>query len=816
MRKKANSFIILSSVLFISMLRASSLETTLDNWPCSYLDPETVRRINPREVHTIVEVGSSNGLNAVRLSKYYKCPVFIFEADSKQLQTIEPFAKSSINENIAPYPQVTQISLQKWTLQLGEWMQQINIANVDLLCVDVPTSLQVFKNFGEHLRNVKYIIICKDSLTHESKQYLAAEGFQSFFDDVSIFNTVLFVRKVFSCDSMVNSNDLQKFSTSELLSFNTPILDPLIVGDNHSELIHAAFTNNHDAFHSVYSQKSLDINYQDSHGNTALITAASRNASYPLIKLLQISSTDCSIKNENGCTALMVAAATGSADTLLALLRDPRGFATIDIPNNLGMTAEETARLNHHSEIADLIQVRIFNTPVLEPSTMNNKNFDVNYQDAYGNTSLIIAASCNNRVLLQELLQLPTTDCSLQNKNGCTALMIAAAFNYIDIVNDLLADSRGAATIDMRNNIGMDAEEIARLSCSQEIVKLLNFKRDGNSSKEYLKHIIPEKILICGICKDVVFFLPNTIKTIENIGGLFDDYKVIVYENDSTDGTQTMLRQWSDANGNVDITCEKTDRQQLVNEVINSDDNKNPFRIELIAKARNILLDKIMSDQYDEYSYVIMIDMDFTYLPRADGIIEVFRSKREWDAVFSYGVGQTNTYWDWYAFRDFNQPLGPELLGCDWFGPKRWSLHKNDEWCPVYSAFGGCGIYKRESIRGCRYSSTVTSDLEKVAKRIIDSGKASNHPVIEKYLMDTQHLNQKINIFSMHTNLPRITDQTVGIVLNEDPQALVWRMNSFVYQYPVVCEHVPFHASMAERGHGKLFINPRLVFRYER
>lgn len=61
--------------------------------------------------------------------------------------------------------------------------------------------------------------------------------------------------------------------------------------------------------------------------------------------------------------------------------------------------------------------------------------------------------------------------------------------------------------------------------------------------------------------------------------------------------------------------------------------------------------------------------------------------------------------------------------------------------------------------------------------------------------------------------LPQIKHRGVGVLLYEDP--LVWRMSSLVYQYPSVCEHVPFHASMIAHGHGKLFINPRLVLKYE-
>ena len=32
------------------------------------------------------------------------------------------------------------------------------------------------------------------------------------------------------------------------------------------------------------------------------------------------------------------------------------------------------------------------------------------------------------------------------------------------------------------------------------------------------------------------------------------------------------------------------------------------------------------------------------------------------------------------------------------------------------------------------------------------------------------------------------------------------------YNFPVICEHVPFHASMIARGYDKLFVLPPLIY----
>ncbi len=339
------------------------------------------------------------------------------------------------------------------------------------------------------------------------------------------------------------------------------------------------------------------------------------------------------------------------------------------------------------------------------------------------------------------------------------------------------------------------------------------YSRELHEKDRYPSHVIPEKVIICGVCKDIAYRLNDMIGVIEKIGGLFEDYKVIIYENNSSDGTQNILLKWVERNPNVSIQSEWLTPDQLKEIVINMNEDGTFFKVDLIARARNIVLEKVMGSEYDAYPYMIMVDMDFKTPPAPEGIIEVFESEEEWDAVFAYGMSRVNQYWDWYAFRDNLEPFGAELIGYDWFAPKTWSLTTKDPWYPVYSAFGGLGIYKKGSIKGCQYSGIVTKDMETLAKKIIEKGP--NHPVIKKYLKDSAHLKEYVNIFTPSTELPYIRDRKVGIILQDEPDALIWRMNSFVYQYPVTCENVSFHASMIIGGHGKLFINPRLIFYYE-
>lgn len=325
--------------------------------------------------------------------------------------------------------------------------------------------------------------------------------------------------------------------------------------------------------------------------------------------------------------------------------------------------------------------------------------------------------------------------------------------------------------------------------------------------------IIPHKVIICGVCRDIAERIPYSMHIMENIGALFEDYKIIAYENNSKDETPQLLKQWQLKNSKVLALSEHVSKPDLDRLIINRLDNGAYYRPELIARARNIVLDQALSDTYKEFTYVIWMDMDFKLEPNYAGIEETFASTKEWDAVFAYGVDPQNTYWDWYAFRDYECPIGSELLGNDWwYLPKRLVLDKNSDWYPVYSAFGGCGIYKKDAIIGCRYSALATQDLALFSQDIIQKYQYSN-TVIQKYLNDMRKIKRTVFISQASPKLENITDPLVGIQ-TQDSDNVIWKMSSFVYKYPSVCEHVPFHASMIIRGHNKLFINPRLVFHY--
>ena len=133
-------------------------------------------------------------------------------------------------------------------------------------------------------------------------------------------------------------------------------------------------------------------------------------------------------------------------------------------------------------------------------------------------------------------------------------------------------------------------------------------------------------------------------------------------------------------------------------------------------------------------------------------------------------------------------------------------------WRKVYSAFGGIGIYKRASIKGCRYSEVVTHDLEFLVSQWIEQAKPNTF-LLSRY----QQLLASSMIIDLYSDRMTPTErltypETLGIRLFNQYGLgkVVWFSCKSKYNLPLTCEHVPFHASMIRNGHDKLFINPKI------
>lgn len=321
--------------------------------------------------------------------------------------------------------------------------------------------------------------------------------------------------------------------------------------------------------------------------------------------------------------------------------------------------------------------------------------------------------------------------------------------------------------------------------------------------------LISEKVLICGVCKDIEKATANTIKSIELLGAQFSEYHAIIYENNSKDKTAAILRKWAEANPHVTFISEHVRNRTFRAEC----HMKRGNRTEAIARARNIVLNQVMQERYQDYKYVIWADLDFREPWDIENIVDtILHPEQEWDAVLANGQ------YDLFAFRDAQFPLGPELLGNYWWSHIREveaqvSFDRKGKWRPVYSAFGGLGIYKREALRGCHYSGVVTQDLENAILSWLEKAKQTKDVLFLKEYSEIIQALPLIELRKTHLRHRKNHPEEIALRLHNHLGLgkVIWLSCTGDHTLPNVCEHITLHASMAQRGHDKIFINPRLI-----
>ena len=362
----------------------------------------------------------------------------------------------------------------------------------------------------------------------------------------------------------------------------------------------------------------------------------------------------------------------------------------------------------------------------------------------------------------------------------------------------------------------------------------MNEKEDNADNHEKSNGII-----VCGVCKNVIGTLPVIRAAFEDLvskAGV--PCWAVFYENNSDDGTDAELMKWaSEAPGQVRVQCEKfTQEEELRRCAARTYDNQ-PCRMERIAHARNKLLDMLgghaspLTPSGDAKAcpvggavvpvgfaprYVVMIDMDNPVPFPVNNILRcIARDPDGFDALVCNGLNHVGHMYDTYAYRDAQFPFGPEIMReVFWSGQHQryvqTAVHNKTlfhirqmrqnparlPYIPIASGFNGLCIFRREALMGLRYSAVPTPEMnaEYQAMNCI--------PPLAKNA--NTHLNGAsvgIYLFSKTKN-------------NDTNDNGIFYFHNSGYNFPVVCEHVPFFAAMRANNHRRIYLCTDLVWNW--
>jgi hypothetical protein len=214
-----------------------------------------------------------------------------------------------------------------------------------------------------------------------------------------------------------------------------------------------------------------------------------------------------------------------------------------------------------------------------------------------------------------------------------------------------------------------------------------------------------QRVVIAGLARDIEALLPTTIERVERLGDFFFDYRAVFYENDSADRTQTLLHEWSVMNPRVRVISEtRDDPVNLPSRCLSRAARMAYYRAQC---------HKVVTQDFARFDYVILVDTDLQGGWSYDGIAHTF-GLSDWDFVGANGIiyrrrwldPNAIAHYDAWAYRidaDFT-PLSTKQVN-------RRVYHRGQTLQPVYSCFGGVGIYRMPAYLAGRYDG---SDVEHV------------------------------------------------------------------------------------------------------
>jgi glycosyltransferase involved in cell wall biosynthesis len=207
-------------------------------------------------------------------------------------------------------------------------------------------------------------------------------------------------------------------------------------------------------------------------------------------------------------------------------------------------------------------------------------------------------------------------------------------------------------------------------------------------------------VVFGGTARGVETYIKRVLGHIETCGKLFKQFHVVIYENNSSDNTVSILE------------AEKKPNYKYIYE--SSNEKRRTVRL---AHGRNQILKEVMAINPD---YFVMLDLDDVNASGAfvESINTCFNENKDWAVLTG---NQHGFYYDMWALR----MAGVMEVDC-W--KQYFSLHKSkresyenqfksmtitgDKWLPVDSAFGGIALYKTSALQNCLYEGAYPDGSE--------------------------------------------------------------------------------------------------------
>lgn len=213
------------------------------------------------------------------------------------------------------------------------------------------------------------------------------------------------------------------------------------------------------------------------------------------------------------------------------------------------------------------------------------------------------------------------------------------------------------------------------------------------------------KCCICGPVKNCGVYLDKVLSNIEKIGSLFDDYKILVYYDMSSDNSLSKLMNYQKKNPRLIVHINQKPT--------------SPYRTHRLAIARNHCLEYVKQHK-DEYPMFIMMDFDDVNAKnlRIDVLKKYLNENaKDFDAIsfntspMYYDIWALSIYPYCFSYNHFPNSQIHNYSFIQNYVEEKLNQLKPGELLPCISSFNGFSLYKTEKFVDCKYDGRVRFDL---------------------------------------------------------------------------------------------------------
>jgi hypothetical protein len=245
------------------------------------------------------------------------------------------------------------------------------------------------------------------------------------------------------------------------------------------------------------------------------------------------------------------------------------------------------------------------------------------------------------------------------------------------------------------------------------------------------------KIVVCGLCRNVEKSLPKFFQRIKKTCRMFNEYKIVCFENDSEDFTRQIIKKESEIDNNIILLdcCETECDCKLKTRKMYDYGMFSLSRIEKMSSFRNKYIEYVKKN-LGHYDYMLVIDTDLMNDGEYNDNGILHSLSFNFDAIaingrvsFPGSLGLLTLQYDGLAYIGYNDNINNNVLYSYYKMNKSvFDKIKLDKTTgktgliPVSSAFNGMCLYNIKSILNSKYDHLTSCEHKDFHLSIIRSG----------------------------------------------------------------------------------------------